>query len=225
MTPLSPPAVDAKRVHDLVLNRIYHEDLLLGQRTYNFLTFNVFLGALLAVGSSSGPTLDLAKWFAVVLGVLLATMQTAFGRRIEKAIAFWRSYLRLIERKENVPVDHMLFEFYNLPKEQKQVDTLWGPIFLKESNRQAMYRTFPWSWMPSTNTAIGVLLPYAVGSLWLLAAIVTTSAGRAWLALFPLGYWVWFTVFAWIAPLPATPTPDRPSYVPNRSGTANEGAA
>jgi hypothetical protein len=41
---------NARDIQNLITNRIYHEDTLLTQRTYNYLTVNVFLGAALIVG-------------------------------------------------------------------------------------------------------------------------------------------------------------------------------
>ncbi|MBI2351330.1 MAG: hypothetical protein HYV00_07625 [Deltaproteobacteria bacterium] len=203
MNEVRKPAADGKHIHQLVLQRLYHEDVLLTQRTYNFLAFNVFLGALLAIGGTSTSGLELGRWFAVFIAVIIATIQTAFGRRIEKAIAFWRVYARMIEDKEALPVDHLLFDFYQTGK----AETPWGQIICEETDRKAMYDTWPWSRMPSTNTAIGVLLPYCVGTLWLGAAAwwALSAGAQPWTVLLPVVYWVLFSCFAWWRPLPATP--------------------
>jgi len=200
---LSP---DPKHIHQLVLQRLYHEDLLLTQRTYNFLTFNVFLGTLLVIGGVSQGTLNSLGIFVGVLGAAVATIQTAFGRRIEKAITFWREYAGIIERNANLPVDHLLFDYYAGGVQNGEVRTPWGSIIRKEPCRPAMYQTWPWSWMPSTNTAIGVLLPFFIGTVWLLALIVTFVKGhKCFLAWIPGIYWLALFIFAWFYPLPATP--------------------
>lgn len=205
-TPANVRTTDPERIHQLALQRLYHEDLLLTQRTYNFLTFNVFLGALLVFGGTSQGNLTAAGFFMVAVGAIVSTIQAAFGRRIEKAITFWREYVRMIERKANLPLDHLLFDFYQGGDRNGEVVTPWGSIIRKEASRPAMYKTWPWSWMPSTNTAIGVLLPFLIATLWLLAPTVAfMQSQRYWLALVPGVLWLALFIFVWWYPLPATP--------------------
>lgn len=195
-------------VHSLVLSRLYHEDLLLTQRTYNFLTFNVFLGALLVLASSSNGYAFGILWFLfAILGISVACLQIAFGRRIERAIGFWREYLKLLERASGLPVDHVLFEFYKTAK----IDTEWGRIIAKGKNKRAMYSTFPWSRMPSTNTMIGVLLPWVVATLWFGVLAVPLWLGKSYLqAGLALAVWILLAFFTWVWPLPGRSEGENP---------------
>ncbi len=146
------------QIHRLVLSRVYHEDILLTHRTYNFLTLNVFLGALAVLGSGKYEGL---VYLLASVGATLPCFQIAFGRRINRAIAFWREYLKLIEDAAGIPVDHMLFTFYD----KGTVETPWGKIRGTGKNPLPVYGTFPWSWMPSTNAVIGVLVPWLILAL------------------------------------------------------------
>ena len=84
----------------LITNRIYHEDTLLTQRTYNFLTVNVFLGAALIVGfHPNQQQLAATGYLVAIIGVIVAALQVALGRRAATAISFWRTYLRQAETK------------------------------------------------------------------------------------------------------------------------------
>lgn len=192
----------AGEVHRLVLQRLYHEDTLLTQRTYNYLTFNVFLVAALAFGGATKDSLGLFGGLIVAVGATVSVLQGAFGRRIEKAIIFWREYARLIEDKAKIPVDHLLFDFYR----EGKVSTPWGVIGKREERRKPMYNTWPWSWMPSTNTMVGVLLPFLIASVWLLAALIPLArAGCFWPSVIIVALWLCLTIITWLWPLPATP--------------------
>jgi hypothetical protein len=69
-----------------------------------------------------------------------------------------------------------------------------------------MFKTFPWNAMPSTNVMIGVLLPWLIATLWIIALVT---------ALYRVGYWpiviltltayAILTVTTWRWPLPAVP--------------------
>jgi len=193
------PATD---VHRLVLERLYHEDLLLTQRTYNYLTFNVFLAAAAAFTGVSRDSLGLFGGLIVVVGAVVSVLQGSLGRRIEKAITFWREYARSIEEAERIPVDHLLFAFYR----DGRVQTPWGAIGKREQERRAMYKTWPWSWMPSTNTMIGVLLPFLIATVWLLAAFIPLlRSGECWLPAAIAAVWLYILITTWVWPLPATP--------------------
>lgn len=191
--------VSAAEVHKLVLARLYHEDTLLTQRTYNYLTFNVFLAAILAFKGVNGMSLGPFGYLVAAMGAIISILQVAFGRRIETAIDFWRVYARAIEEKAEIPVDHLLFIFYKTG----EVDTPWGTISKREVNRKAVFKTLPWRWMPSTNTMIGVLLPFLIGTLWFLAMII--SLKNAWLLAVVAIVWFCTMFLTWFWPLPATP--------------------
>jgi hypothetical protein len=197
----------SQAVQRLVLDRLYHEDLLLTQRTYNFLTFNVFLGAVLVLGSSGSSPAMPGLWYIIsFLGVIVACLQVTFGRRIDVAIAFWREYLKLLEADSGLPVDHMLFDFYRTG----QAKTEWGRIGTKLQNRRAMFEIFPWNRMPSTNVMIGVLLPWLIATLWFAAVMVRLYRGSHFIALGLTSLvFLLVTTRTWIWPLPGNPRAER----------------
>lgn len=165
-------------IQTLITGRIYHEDTLLTQRTYNFLTVNVFLGAALFVGfDQTHGQLTAAGHLVSVIGVVLAALQIALGRRTVTAITFWRTYLKQVESKTRLHLDHLLFLFY----EAGQVQTPFGVIRKKDPSGRSVYQTFPWNVMPSTNTMYGVLLPWLVQTIWfalLSASFVSAQHAR-----------------------------------------------
>jgi len=203
---------DPAEIHRLVLSRVYHEDILLTQRTYNFLTLNVFLGALAVLGSGKYEGL---MYLLAAVGATLACFQIAFGRRIGRAIAFWREYLKLVEKSAAIPVDHLLFTFY----EKGAVETPWGIIRGTGKNPLPVYRTFPWSWIPSTNTVIGVFVPWLILGLWLAAVTIPLLRLRSWWTVFPIIVFTVVTCFTWWWRVPALPKAEE-----NSRGNASSGA-
>jgi hypothetical protein len=104
---------NARDIQNLITNRIYHEDTLLTQRTYNYLTVNVFLGAALIVGfDQTTRQLAATGYLVAIAGVVLGPLQVALGRRTATAISFWRTYLKQAELKTTLHLDHLLFTFY-----------------------------------------------------------------------------------------------------------------
>lgn len=200
--------VSAAEIHKLALARLYHEDTLLTQRTYNYLTFNVFLAAVLAFAGTSQLSLGFFVYLVTAIGAVVSILQMAFGRRIEVAIDFWRVYVRAIEQKADIPIDHLLFTFY---KEGK-VDTAWGTISA-QAGRKAVFNTPPWSWMPSTNTMVGVFLPFLIGTLWFVTAFLAVrNADAKWLSWGVAIVWFCTMVLAWFWPLPARPKRETDSH-------------
>jgi len=195
----------AQSVYEFVLHRIYHEDLLLTQRTYNFLTVNVFLGALaVIVYSSQGPR-DFV-WLLAGIGTVLGAFQIAFGRRMETAIKFWREYAKLLERIHELPVDSMLFQFYKTAS----VCTPWGHIEAKRrgAGRSPLpvYRAVPWCWVPSTNTIVGVFVPWLLVALWLsIGAFEVFRRGHTTLGILVLLLIAVVTCLTWCWPVPGLP--------------------
>jgi hypothetical protein len=196
-------AVDKERiriVHNLVLNRLYHEDYLLTQRTYNFLTFNVFLGAVYTLNFSQSRSPSIG-YLVAILGIILSTLHIALGHRIDRSIAFWREYLKLLEDSASLPVDHVLFDFY----ETAEVKTDWGTITHRGKNRRPMFKTFPWSIMPSTNLMIGVLLPWLISTIWFAAMAIPLYRNNRFLLVFVFLGYILVTAFTWWGPRPAWP--------------------
>lgn len=204
-----------------LIGRLQHEDMLFMQRTYNFLTLNIFLGAILVLGTNSISVAVPGFDFAVALmGFILSCLQIAFGRRIECAINFFREYLWMVERETGIAVDRPLFEFY----ESAYVATPWGVISSRGSHRP-IYETFPWSLMPSSNTLMGIWLPWMVAMLWLLF-VGTKLYGKSTL-LFALVVVVFLalSVFTWIWPRPSLPIrQDPPTRDKTRHPTPNNTA-
>ena len=194
-------AVSGAEIHKLALERLYHEDTLLTHRTYNYLTFNVFLAAVLALGGVSRTSIGIYGYFVAAVGAIVSVLQVAFGRRIEAAIDFWRVYVRVIEEKCKIPMDHLLFTFYS----SGEVVTPWGTITKREVGRKAVFKTWPWSWIPSTNTLIGVFLPFVIGSLWFLVTFISlASTGARWRSALVVAAWLCALALTFW-PLPASP--------------------
>jgi hypothetical protein len=196
--------VDQKRMlHGLVTDRIYHEDNLLSQRTYNFLTFNVFLAAVLTLyfGERASVIPGLGYLLAL-LGIVLSVLQTALGRRIDIAIAFWRRYLRMIEKSARIPMDHTLFEFYL----KGEVETVLGVVRSEDAKPRAMFSALPWKIIPSTNLMVGVLFPWLLSTLWFVVIVMLLFSNHHyyWVSIAVFGYFI-VTVFAWCYPLPSYP--------------------
>jgi len=186
----------------LITNRIYHEDTLLTQRTYNFLTLNVFLGAALIVGfDQSKQQVTATGYFVAIIGVIVAALQVALGRRAATAISFWRTYIRQAEKHTGLHLDHLLFQFYD----KGEVKTPYGTITMASPGRPVT-KTFPWNLMPSTNILYGVLLPWLVETVWfavLVASLCQTNA--RWLAIIALIVWILGFWITWVWPLPSQP--------------------
>jgi hypothetical protein len=73
--------ITPKELHNLLIHRIYHEDNLLQQRNYNFITTNAFLGAGFAVVVAIEPTkavhVSMFGYVLAVFGFLWALLQVA----------------------------------------------------------------------------------------------------------------------------------------------------
>lgn len=163
------------RLHNFLISRIYHEDTMLSQRTYNFVTINVFLVAVLAIVfsiSKLGNTelvgqQNILKLSLIisVFGIFFALFHFAIGRATERAITFWREYLRVLENMIQLKYDSAMFDFY------KTGDTDTGFNIIISSRKKIKKHRLPLSWLPSsfgsTNIWVGVLLPWIVAFFWL----------------------------------------------------------
>ena len=165
--------VDLAEVHKLVLAKISHEDTMLQVRTYNFLTENTFLAAILAVFLSSSNSEPVISYLISVLGLFLSVIQIALGRRAERAILFWRVYVQLLENKIDMPLDSALFKFYKAGSS----DVFFGKIVTENHSGRPMYETIPWSlpFLRSSNVMIGVLIPTVITIFW--AGLLYSLAG------------------------------------------------
>jgi len=147
-----------------VMQRLYHEDNLLAQRVYNFLTVSAFLGAIAAI-FLTGRSTTMSRTVTGVLagfGSLLSLLQIAFGWRCYVAILFWRNYAWMLETTLHMPIDQLLFQFYK----EGSVTTPWGRIVTRTGDGLPIYTRFPWTLVPSTNLLVGVGLPFLVGIVW-----------------------------------------------------------
>lgn len=176
-----------------LIERIYHEDNLLAQRTLNLVTANAFLTAALAfsVDKMSG-----LPYIIVIIGLILAELWVALGRRSERVITFFRESLSLVETRDYQP-DRALFDFFRTG----EAKTPMGNIKTDKHSQQPMFRTFPWI-IPgmSTNVFIGTLIPSVVTLFWVSTLVLLLSKdGVVWLAALSgilsiswLGYnWIW----------------------------------
>ena len=116
--PISMPReeVTFKELHSLLIHRIYHEDTLLQQRNYNFITTNAFLGAGFAVVVAIEPTkaghVSMFGYVLAVFGFLWALLQVAYGKRQVIATTLWRQQAWMAEKTLGTKFDLTLFEYY-----------------------------------------------------------------------------------------------------------------
>jgi hypothetical protein len=86
---------------DKVIDRLYHEDDLLYQRTNNFSTVQAFLTAGLAFSGGSGENGGaLARgmpYLVSAFGLAFSLFHIILGLRGSRAIQFWRKYAQHLE--------------------------------------------------------------------------------------------------------------------------------
>jgi len=156
-------------LHGLLINRLYHEDQLFVQRSYNFLTINAFLIAAFAL-SFQVEEITYFPYLIAGFGLLFALLQVPVGWRLEGTLNFWREYLWLAEKQIGINFDRALFDFY----EKGEAKTLFGLISSVEKQKKPTYKTFPWN-MPfvrSMNILLGISIPWLIAILWLLFIII-----------------------------------------------------
>jgi hypothetical protein len=173
--PITDVSEDLVTLHSLLVSRIYHEDNLLLQRTYNFLMITTFLAATLVLASTlAGPAglsqggVPVLVFFIAGLGLLLALYQLALGWRTICANSFWRKYLHRVESRSNIRFDLTLFEFF-----QGAADTALGQIRAKG---RKVDDTLPWSVMREGSTGVAIVVPFFVVVFWF--GIVVYLANR-----------------------------------------------
>lgn len=155
---------EVKFVHGFVIQSIYHEDRLLLDRTRNFITANAFLAAGLAVSYTVTREATDLTYIIGAVALVLALLQVALGRRSERAIFFWRVYAEMLEKLLDLPLDSSLFAFY----EKGRAKVKPGEIVSKHPGQKPMFSSVPWvfSFMPSTNILVGVVIPWLVAWFW-----------------------------------------------------------
>lgn len=175
--------MDVPTLHEFLVTRIHHEDSMLSQRTYNFVTINTFLIAGLAI-TFTNPTEKMSNlvlpYIISIFGLLFSFFHLAVGRATERAITFWREYLRALEKMMGLKLDSSMFEFYR----NGNVDTGFEirifnpekPADFQSKKQAGSWIRHPLSWLPSslnsTNIWVGVLIPWLAATLWLAMLIV-----------------------------------------------------
>lgn len=159
-----------KELHTLLIERIYHEDQLLSQRTYNFLTINVFLATAFALSFTANINRPFG-YIIMLFALILAIFQVFLGQRTARAILFWREYTKLVEEENGIEFDQLLFQYYKTAR----VNTRAGIIDRTKVTQPPMNSIFPWNLclpftnhhiVPSTNTLVGIVIPWMVSIFW-----------------------------------------------------------
>lgn len=157
---------------DEIVDRIYHEDMLLADRNAGYMSVNAFLFlgyvTALALIRTHGPVLSIIQFSVILLGIFLGIFHIAIGKRTEFAIEFIRSVERAGKLKFK---DRYLFQFYREGRTFIDGDTI---ITSKLGNRWkrgrqgTMYNSIPWRWkfVGSVNNVVGVIIPLGILFFW-----------------------------------------------------------
>ena len=183
-----------KESRDRIIERVYHEDSLLVQRTSYFVSAHAFLVIAyvsLAVVTIS-PALDTAVVQVAVLGLglSLAYLSTALGLRTLVALSFWR----VCEKNGVAFSDDLLFKFFkdgevSIPPPDKAgqvavpirgrivVDLHPAGVGQSDKFDGRMFRSWPWRFdlVGSPNQMSGVLFPVVTGIFWVVLAFALTT--------------------------------------------------
>jgi len=164
--PLQAPYQGSRaEFHAMVVGRIYHEDNLFAQRSYVLLGVHAFLLTAFAVLLTAQQP-ESNWWIAIpitLFGALLGMFQAAFGRQTGRAVGFWRSYLRMIEEKWEIPFDHLQYDFYS----RAEAETPFGVIGKKKKNQRALYQLYKGAlFFTSVVSIIGLGFPAALALFW-----------------------------------------------------------
>lgn len=172
-----------EEMHRFVIARIYHEDILLAQRTYNFLTLSLFMGAALV----AVPPESVLRVGLCVFGLLLSSMHIAMGRTLERTIKYWRAVARIIERKLGWDRDSSMYDFFDF-----HMILLPDGTYIAPSRGEAPERR---SWLKglTTNLLTGVFLPASVAVVWCGFLWIQTVWGGA-AAASGLALWISLTI-------------------------------
>lgn len=157
----------------MLIERLYHEDILLARRTSNFVGIQGFLAAALTVSISrtegSGIEDFLIAYLVMLFGLGLSLFYIPLGLRSCWAILFWREWLRRVESELEFKLDSALHESY----EKGSYETSVGTICSSDRRMRPMRQVFPWvfPWFGSTNLWFGVWLPALIAFFWVLALV------------------------------------------------------
>jgi hypothetical protein len=153
---------------NLLTTRIYHEDMLSSQRTYNFITAHALLSGVFVL-SLQIPE-NSSSWFAFsyiisLLGILLAGGQAALGKRARIALTVFRSYLRGIEESRGIRLDSALYLFF----ESGRVDLGDVGVIVSETRKKLISSDILWRWnvSRSANDVLAVGVPYLLVFFWI----------------------------------------------------------
>src|SRR6266404_1964901 len=166
--PLQGPYEESRSAfHTLIVNRIYHEDMLFAQRSYVLLGVHAFLMTAFTV-LVAGRDSRLASAVGIpltVVGSLMGIFQASFGRQTGRAIGFWREYLRLIEAKWQIAFDHLQYDFYL----KARAETPFGVIGKKAERQRPLYKILPrLGFLTSITKVVGELFPTGLALAWAL---------------------------------------------------------
>jgi hypothetical protein len=173
-----------KEIHELLRVRIYHEDVRIAAHTYNFLTLNAFLAAVLGVALSINPAASHSKfnYLIVSFGLAATLIHYALARRAQRTIFFFREYLTLVEQRMGLMFDRALYEFYTHAHVHIPFVGLIDAPSGKGHRRKPLYSSFPWAipGLRSSNTLLAVAIPALIGLFWTAtAAILWRKSGGA----------------------------------------------
>ena len=166
-----------------VVDRIYHEDSLLADRNFGYMSVNAFLfvgyvTALVFI-QRAGLELSIIQLSAIILGIFHGIFHISTGKRTEFAISFTRALERAGLKKAK---DRYLFEFYR----DGMVITNSAFITTKSVSKKnrikkgTMYGSIPWRWkfVGSVNNVVGVIIPFGIVLFWISVSF-TVQTGLA----------------------------------------------
>jgi hypothetical protein len=171
--------ITTKELHSLLIHRIYHEDNLLQQRNYNFITANAFLAAgfvFLTIDPAKG-----ASWFAYVIaafGFFWALFQVMHGKKQVTAINLWRMQAWMAEKALTTKFDLTLFEFFN----SGETETPFGTTIKKAPKRKKpTNQSFPYTipFLRGANVLFGVIVPWITAVFWCALAFIMMQLHHA----------------------------------------------
>ncbi len=201
-------------LYSRLIDRLYHEDNLLAGRTSNFITFNAFLAAILALSSfARQDQIKLLGYVIISFGLVLAVIEIFLGTRSVRAIRFWRTYIRLFETKSRMlPFDTALFTFYR----EGEVVTPVGTITKKKDNQKPMDEILPWGYrwrgrvrkrILSPNTLMGVTISWLVALFWFLIFVSFLLNDNSVVLAAVLVLLILLIFVIWLRQVPAEPVP------------------
>lgn len=156
------PTDNLESLHQFIVARIYHEDILLAQRTYNFLTLSVFLGAVLVAVPAETPDLRAAL---CVFGLVVSGVHIAMGRTLERTLVYWRLLIREVEGRLGWARDTGMYDFFDYRPVRLPDGTVIMP-----TRKGIPVEHVAKGWSPlkrfTMNLLTGVFIPVSVALVW-----------------------------------------------------------